>query len=553
MAEKTEGDSQEAQALKEIGRQYMELGLDKFSPGSMTGPTPPVTQQNTNTENPGNIPELGNVNNLGLGGSGGSGNGGGGNGGGDGGPPNPAQPPVPQGGPPAIYGITEVVQALRDTMSASTVATMVVPFDGSRPEEFRSWIKMVLKAATITGASGDEARKKITYQTSRGPVSDYIKRYLNDEANYLRIGRERGLPVTPTTWAQFKSELAVRFSDSADHISALHLLKECHQRPGQSVQVFSELILGLSVSAFEQSGGVENNQNQILSYFCDGLLDENIRLEVMKANPRTFHEGVSVALNTEALFRRFNMRGHHSRPAQYDNRVGLRPIGPTSEVGAPYSGKQKYESYVPQAPALQPATYPLPIVQFTQPNANGVSMDHNQNFPPEFKGYEQYYTPQEEGYFDRGGRWISPMDVEHIRGGGPRFMRNPDPNFRQRRGGGRTRQVHEVQIMEVDRQTDRQSKNGPYKCWVCSSPSHFKRECPVRLSRQNKEKFDHVTRPKVAVSGPNRATQTGPTAGFKGYNTPAGKGKGIGKSSGGFKRPIVGTAVPSTSKTHGGF
>ena len=185
---------------------------------------------------------------------------------------------------------------LTTTMGAQGVAKIVKPFDGSNPKEFKEWVKSIEKFATLTRVAPDRI-KLIAYQASKGPVSDFIKRHLEQHADH--------------TWAQVKAELKSSFGEVVDAQHALLLLRKVKQKVGETVQVYAERLLNLGEDAFEGQD-VNAVQRQLVGYFIDGLREDNLKLKIMRENPDTFQAALATATREQNLRRRFQLRTGHS-------------------------------------------------------------------------------------------------------------------------------------------------------------------------------------------------------------------------------------------------
>lgn len=109
-------------------------------------------------------------------------------------------------------------------LGAQGVNQIVLPFEGE-PKKFKEWVKSIEKYAALTNLD-DGRTKRVAYQASRGPVSDFIKRYLELNPN--------------ATWANMKAELVTKFSEITDAQHAFMLLRKVHQKSGETVQVYAE-------------------------------------------------------------------------------------------------------------------------------------------------------------------------------------------------------------------------------------------------------------------------------------------------------------------------
>lgn len=179
-------------------------------------------------------------------------------------------------------------------LGAQGVNQIVLPFEGE-PKKFKEWVKSIEKYAVLTNLD-DNKVKRVAHQASRGPVSDFIKRY--SEAN------------PQATWANMKTELSTRFSEITDAQHAFMLLRKVHQKPGETVQVYAERLLALAVDAFDNQQG-QPVQRQLIDIFVDGLKEDQLKLKVFRENPNTLEAAITTATNEQNLRRRFNLRTHH--------------------------------------------------------------------------------------------------------------------------------------------------------------------------------------------------------------------------------------------------
>ena len=198
----------------------------------------------------------------------------------------------------AEAGIAQAFQTLATQMGkvstalgAQGVNQIVTPFKGEA-FKFKDWVKSIEKYAVLTNL-GDDGIKRVAYQASRGPASDFIRRY--QDANQQ------------ATWAQMKAELAVRFSEVTDAQHAFMLLRKEKQKHSETVQVYAERLLTLAEDAFVGQQGAPI-QRQLIDIFVDGLAEDQLKLKVLRENPATLEAAVTCATNEQNLRKRFNLR-----------------------------------------------------------------------------------------------------------------------------------------------------------------------------------------------------------------------------------------------------
>jgi len=204
-----------------------------------------------------------------------------------------------------IKSVGDQLAGLSTTVSAQSVAKIITPFGGD-PKEYKKWVKDIEKYARLTGLNGAHT-KLIAYQSSTGPVSDFLKRYLENAANQNK------------TWEEVKTELRTRFSEVIDPQHALILLRKVKQRPGELVQIYAERMLALAEDAFDAGQAVGDNNRYLVGYFIDGLNEDFMKMKVMRANPATLELAITTATNEQNLRKRFCLRTGREMSSTHDD------------------------------------------------------------------------------------------------------------------------------------------------------------------------------------------------------------------------------------------
>lgn len=198
------------------------------------------------------------------------------------------------------------IAGLSTTMGAQGVARVIKPFEGDS-KCFKDWIKMIEKYSMLVGMANDSI-KLVAYQSSKGPVSDFLKRHM--DANPAH------------TWAEVKAELTVRFAEVVDPQHALLLLRKVRQKQGEAIQVYAERLIGLGEDAFD----AQNRDTQLIGYFIDGLYHDYMKMKVMRENPQTLQQAVTSATNEQNLRKRFNLRTGHDMGGNHSNLSEAQPM-----------------------------------------------------------------------------------------------------------------------------------------------------------------------------------------------------------------------------------
>ena len=150
-------------------------------------------------------------------------------------------------------------------LGAQGINQIITPYEGD-PKKFKEWVKSVEKYAFLANLGNDDRIKQVAYQASRGPVSEFIRRYQDNNQQ--------------ATWDQLKAELNVRFSEVTDAQHAIMLLRKVQQKPGETVQVYAERLFTLAEDAYPAQQGVAVQRLQIY-IFVDGLQEDQLKLKVL--------------------------------------------------------------------------------------------------------------------------------------------------------------------------------------------------------------------------------------------------------------------------------
>ena len=189
------------------------------------------------------------------------------------------------------------------TAVAVPLLQVVKPFNGVS-SEFKQFLKDIEKYAQLAKL-GDADIPSIVHISCKGSVADFVQRFMDE---YQTAG-------VPPSWKDLKKLMTKRFGEITDESEAMAVLRRIRQGPSESVQMYSERLLRVAEDAYPQSCQVDKYscelvQKQLLDIFCDGLFYDYLRMKVMRANSKTFAEGVDVAIQEQNLRKRFNLRSH---------------------------------------------------------------------------------------------------------------------------------------------------------------------------------------------------------------------------------------------------
>lgn len=209
-----------------------------------------------------------------------------------------------------ITGLTNQLSNATNSIGSISSSLIVQPYSGD-PKQFQNWIKTIEKQALLDNLS-DDGIKRLTFRTSREAVSDFIQRFLHDHPQ--------------ENWARLKQELTARFCDVTDQMHAFTLLRNVRQKAGENVQIYAERLLTLGKDSFPAETDRQTIERQLIGFFVDGLLQDSLKMKLMRDNPNTFQAAVNTALQEQNLRRRFNLRthqgetlGHRDTPMEIDH------------------------------------------------------------------------------------------------------------------------------------------------------------------------------------------------------------------------------------------
>ena len=120
----------------------------------------------------------------------------------------------------------------------------------------------------MTGVQNDKI-KSIAYQASQGPVSDYLKQYMDENPAF--------------DWNRIKTDLKASFGEFVDSLHALQILRKVKQKLQETIQDYAERLFALGEAAFEGQTH-DAIQRQLVGYFIDNLYMNNVKLKAVREN-----------------------------------------------------------------------------------------------------------------------------------------------------------------------------------------------------------------------------------------------------------------------------
>ena len=199
-----------------------------------------------------------------------------------------------------INVVTEI-QALSRQLASRDAIQAVTTFSGDA-KKFKQWVKQLERQSVLIGFD-DTFTKRLAFQTSEGPVGDFLQRYLADHPN--------------DTWVQIKAELTLRFSETVDAGHAMSLLRHIKQNSFETVHLFAKRMLDLGKDAFPGQDLTDLTiGRQLVEIFVDGLKSSAIARKILRENPQTLQAAVTTASTEYNLFQKFRLRHREDTPME---------------------------------------------------------------------------------------------------------------------------------------------------------------------------------------------------------------------------------------------
>ncbi|ESO96062.1 hypothetical protein LOTGIDRAFT_160045 [Lottia gigantea] len=178
-----------------------------------------------------------------------------------------------------FHTLSDQLNRLTNSISTNGVVTIIDSFEGD-PKAFREWTRSIEKYAVLASIPNDRM-KLIAYQTSKGVVSNFIRRYLDTHP--------------AADWPTLIDELSARFAEVTDAQYAFALLRKVKQNHNENVQCFGERLLVLASEAYSGTSSLEI-EKQLVGFFVDGLKENYLKLKILRENPKTLQLAVTLAM-----------------------------------------------------------------------------------------------------------------------------------------------------------------------------------------------------------------------------------------------------------------
>ena len=216
---------------------------------------------------------------------------------------DPANVPLPDEIIPVAV-VQDSFKQLQLEIRADSLSKHVRDFNGEGSRRFQEWIRDIERVGTALNAD-DERYRVLALQTLKGPAADFLTRILRTNPNL--------------NWDRIKRRLGQQYSDQSDVHLTQQKLRRLTQQKGESVQTFSERILGLADDAYP-GHNIDNPliQSVLIDAFIDGLTDDHIARRLIRNVPGTFNQAVQVAADEQQASRAFSIR-RRDEPMEVDS------------------------------------------------------------------------------------------------------------------------------------------------------------------------------------------------------------------------------------------
>lgn len=161
--------------------------------------------------------------------------------------------------------LAQSLLTLPDMLAAQASLSQLPKFSGTT-SEYRNWM-LELERHFMINRCDEDRQIKILFQTTTGPVCEFVKRYISTNRDTLR-------------YDNLKAEIKIWYGEISDPQHALRLLRNVKQLRGENVATYAEKVLGLARDACERDPPeTDPIQRVLIGHFTDGLISDTIRIK----------------------------------------------------------------------------------------------------------------------------------------------------------------------------------------------------------------------------------------------------------------------------------
>lgn len=206
---------------------------------------------------------------------------------------------TPSPGEAVMQGLTHTINRLGEQL-ANTSTICEVPTFAGKPKELTRWLENIEKFVLIsTNDQRDRDLITAAFRFSRNAVSDYIHTKIRTQPDIA--------------WKTLAAEPKARFGERLDQQTKLVRLRSYKQRPGQSIQVFSEVLLKQAREVYEGDIQAAFAQKELIAILATGIHMKVIGKKIMTDFPNTYDQAVAMAVQLEEKHYRLQAHGFATR------------------------------------------------------------------------------------------------------------------------------------------------------------------------------------------------------------------------------------------------
>ena len=315
---------------------------------------------------------------------------------------------------------------------------------GSNAEQFIGSMNRFLLASgqdptALRHSSPEKNREMVNY------IAGFFDKSAGQWWDFLVRNSSEHQPL-PATWDELQQKIRERFSPIAASKLARTQLDSIRQL--STVSVYCGLFLA-QVQLI-----TDMNESEQLHRFVSGLR-QNIKMEVMRADPKSLHDAMNVAEKAEKFLQQFTFNGNNR--------------------GGNQSGRRNYFGPSPSSHGFAPSSSSTPMdLSHVRSNLEDDQFDDSDE-----------YTDASESDSKEGGRGARASKKQQD---SPQVLAMAGGNrTRKSNGNARGARKSTPPRFRVDlsrEEIDRLRREG--KCFQCQQTGHTVRNCPSRPSSQSK-------------------------------------------------------------------
>ena len=208
--------------------------------------------------------------------------------------PQQSRSPSPAG-ERVMRDLSYTIGKLGQQLVAASPVSDVKIFKGNA-KELPAFLTSIEKLVLIsTNDQKDRDLVNATFRFTGGSVSDFVH-------NMIKVDPD-------LSWRKLTMELKKKFGEKLDQQTKLVRLRAFKQRPGQSIQVFSEVLLKQARDVYLQDIDTAFAQRELIAIFATGLEKKAVGKKVLSEFPQSYYEAVALAVDLEEKQLRLTVHG----------------------------------------------------------------------------------------------------------------------------------------------------------------------------------------------------------------------------------------------------